>query len=61
MTRLESQIEQIRKEIPEDVEILGAAKTRSIEEVRAAYEAGIKFFGHNYVQEAHAMIPQRGF
>ncbi|MDO9547253.1 MAG: YggS family pyridoxal phosphate-dependent enzyme [Pelolinea sp.] len=50
-------IEQVRKEIPEHVEILGAAKTRSMEDVRAAYEAGLKYFGHNYVQEAQAMIP----
>jgi len=49
--------ETIRKEIPDYVDILGAAKTRTIEEVQAAFEGGVSFFGHNYVQEAQAMIP----
>ena len=49
--------ERLIKEIPEHVTLLGAAKTRSIEEVGAAWEAGIRCFGHNYIQEARAMIP----
>ncbi len=54
-------IEQIREEIPMDVEILGASKTRTLDEVRAAHAAGLRYFGHNYVQEARAMIPLAGF
>jgi pyridoxal phosphate enzyme (YggS family) len=54
---IRKRIEHIRKEVPDDVGILGAAKTRTVDDVRAAYEAGIKYFGHNYVQEAQAMIP----
>lgn len=52
--------ENIRKtlqSIPADVTILAAAKTRSVEMVREAYQAGLIHFGHNYVQEAAAMIP----
>ena len=58
LIEIEKKYQQIRKEIPEHVQILGAAKTRSLEEVRAAFEAGLTVFGHNYVQEAHAMIPE---
>ena len=53
---IRKKIEQVRKEIPSDVEILAAAKTRNVEVVHAAFDAGIKYFGHNYVQEAQAMI-----
>jgi pyridoxal phosphate enzyme (YggS family) len=49
--------ERLLKEIPSNVSLLAAAKTRSMEEVQAAYEAGIRYFGHNYVQEAQVMIP----
>jgi pyridoxal phosphate enzyme (YggS family) len=41
--------------------LLAAAKTRSPEEVQAAWEAGVRCFGHNYVQEAQAMLPQLSF
>jgi pyridoxal phosphate enzyme (YggS family) len=54
---IKQRIDQIRKEIPGDVEILGASKTRTLDEVRAAHAAGLRYFGHNYVQEARAMIP----
>ena len=54
-------INRIRAEIPAHVEILAAAKTRSLDAVRAASEAGIRFFGHNYVQEAQSMIQAADF
>ena len=43
-----------------DVDILCASKTRSLDEVHAAFAAGLSYFGHNYVQEARAMIPWPG-
>lgn len=49
--------EKLLKQIPENVTLLAAAKTRSNEEVQAAFDAGIRCFGHNYVQEAQAMLP----
>ncbi len=41
---------------PPHVTLLAAAKTRTVEEVKAAFDAGIRCFGHNYVQEAQDMI-----
>jgi pyridoxal phosphate enzyme (YggS family) len=46
--------------IPQGVEIVAAAKTRSADEVCEAVEAGIKIIGENYVQEARAVYPQIG-
>lgn len=53
--------DRLLKEIPPNVTLLAAAKTRSLEEVRAACDAGIYAFGHNYVQEAHPMIVSADF
>jgi len=53
--------ETLLREMPDGVTLLAAAKTRSVEEVRAAYEAGIRHFGHNYVQEARAMLESIDF
>ncbi|NMB61730.1 MAG: YggS family pyridoxal phosphate-dependent enzyme [Chloroflexi bacterium] len=50
-------VHRILDSIPPHVTVLAAAKTRSVEEVREAYQAGITHFGHNYVQEASAVIP----
>ena len=58
---IRTRIEKIRNEIPADVEILGASKTRTFDEIRSAYAAGVRFFGHNYVQEAQAMIESADF
>lgn len=46
---------RIREEIPDDVTIVAAAKTRSIDEVRALIDAGATDIGENYVQEAERM------
>lgn len=50
--------ERLLREIPEEVTLLAAVKTRTIEEVKIAFNAGICHFGHNYVQEARAMAPE---
>ena len=39
---------------PDEVKLLGAAKSQSVELVRAAIIAGVKLIGENYVQEAQA-------
>jgi pyridoxal phosphate enzyme (YggS family) len=49
--------EQLLRDMPEGVTLLAAAKSRSLDEVAAAFEGGIRIFGHNYVQEAAVMIP----
>ena len=41
--------------LPPHVLLVGAAKTRTPEEVRAAAEVGVTALGHNYVQEAETM------
>ena len=45
-------IQKILGELPEEVRLVGAAKTRSPEEVLEAIEAGLEIVGENYVQEA---------
>ncbi|HTN71154.1 MAG TPA: YggS family pyridoxal phosphate-dependent enzyme [Methylomirabilota bacterium] len=37
---------------PQEIKLLAAAKSQSVESVRAAIAAGISFIGENYVQEA---------
>jgi len=37
---------------PGEIKLLGAAKSQSVEKIRAAIAAGIRLFGENYVQEA---------
>jgi hypothetical protein len=45
---------ELRRQAPDHVTIVLAAKTRSPDEIRAAIEAGATDIGHNYVQEAEA-------
>jgi pyridoxal phosphate enzyme (YggS family) len=44
--------ERIKIEIPKEVKILAATKTKSAEDVIEAINSGIKIIGENYVQEA---------
>ena len=57
MTRISSNVAHILKAIPPHVTILAAAKTQSLQAVLEAYQAGLRHFGHNYVQEAQQMLP----
>ena len=45
-------VQRILSELPNGVELVAAAKTRSAEEVLEAIKAGVKIIGENYVQEA---------
>ncbi len=45
-------ITKLLAELPDGVEVVAAAKTRTPEEIREAVEAGIKIIGENYVKEA---------
>ena len=49
---IKANIQKILSEIPEHIQVVAAAKTRTLEEVREAVEAGITIIGENYVQEA---------
>ena len=45
-------VRKILEELPEGVQLEGAAKTRTPEEILEAIEAGLEIIGENYVQEA---------
>lgn len=51
---------RIRESVPEHVTVVLACKKRTAAEVAALVEAGATDFGHNYVQEAEAMIDGLG-
>jgi pyridoxal phosphate enzyme (YggS family) len=53
----ERAVRRILETLPAGVTLVAASKSRSAEEVRAAIRAGVTCVGHNYVQEAEAMIP----
>ena len=46
--------------IPPNIAVLAAAKTRSVDEIRAAIEGGIRIIGYNYVQEAATSLEALG-
>ncbi len=51
---IEENLKIILNELPENVELVAAAKDRSAEEVERAVRAGAKIIGENYVKEAQA-------
>lgn len=60
MSSIAETYRDLRAEVPDDVTIVLAAKKRTPDEVREAIDAGATDFGHNYVQEAAAMIEALG-
>ncbi|ADL51504.1 YggS family pyridoxal phosphate-dependent enzyme [Clostridium cellulovorans] len=48
---IEENICALRNEIPKDTVIVAASKTRTLEEIEKAYNAGLRDFGENKVQE----------
>ena len=57
MSRISTNVTHILKAVPPHVTVLAAAKTQSVDAVMEAYQAGLRHFGHNYVQEALQMLP----
>lgn len=49
---IKEDLERIRQDIPDNVTIVAAAKTRTRGEIEEAIMAGIEIIGENYVQEA---------
>jgi pyridoxal phosphate enzyme (YggS family) len=49
---IKENLKKILEELPEGVELVGAAKTRTPDEVLEAIDSGLKIIGENYVQEA---------
>jgi pyridoxal phosphate enzyme (YggS family) len=60
MSSIAENCHRIRASIPEHITIVAAAKTRTVEEVAEALDAGITDIGHNYVQEAEPMVAELG-
>ncbi len=52
MGAIAENVKRILSELPEDVILVGAAKTRTPEEILEAADAGLEIVGENYVQEA---------
>lgn len=51
MSAIEENIKKVKSEIPSNVKLIAVSKTRNIEEMKDAYNCGIKDFGENKVQE----------
>ena len=51
-------VKQYLINIPNNVVLVAAAKTRTLEEVQTAISAGIQHIGENYLQEGEKIIPQ---
>jgi pyridoxal phosphate enzyme (YggS family) len=49
---IEENVKELLAELPKGVHLVGAAKTRTPEEIDEAVAAGLKIIGENYVQEA---------
>ncbi len=51
MARIEERVRGILAAIPPHVAVVAAAKTRTLDEIRAALAGGVRAIGENYVQE----------
>jgi len=60
MTIIKDSVKQILSELPNGVELIAAAKTRTAEEVVEAVQAGVTIVGENYVQEAEGIYEALG-
>ena len=49
---IKENIKKILEELPAGVQLVAAAKTRTVAEIVEAIQAGLTIIGHNYVQEA---------
>jgi hypothetical protein len=56
MSAIQENVRRILAELPPGVELVAAAKTRTVEEILEAIDAGVTMIGENYVQEAQAAI-----
>jgi pyridoxal phosphate enzyme (YggS family) len=53
-------VRKIQSQLPPDVLLIAAAKTRTLEEVQVIIETGVTHIGYNYVQEALPIIQEIG-
>lgn len=52
MSSITRNVKKILQELPKDVKLVAAAKTRTADEIDEAVRAGVEIIGENYVQEA---------
>jgi pyridoxal phosphate enzyme (YggS family) len=57
---IERRTRRLLAEVPAGITVVAAAKTRDATEIHAAIAGGARIVGHNYVQEAHAVIEALG-
>lgn len=57
---IKENLRKILEELPPGVKLVGAAKTRTADEILEAVEAGLEIVGENYVQEAESVFSQVG-
>ncbi len=55
---IQRRIEQIQGTLPPHVQIMAVSKGRSPDQIRGAYQAGLRHFGESKVQEAKTKQPQ---
>ena len=49
---IQHNVKNILDELPENIKLVAAAKTRTADDILQAIEAGVKIIGENYIQEA---------
>jgi len=52
---IKQNVKQILSELPNEVQLVAAVKSRHLEEILEAVDAGIKILGENYIQEAERL------
>ncbi|MCJ7686348.1 MAG: YggS family pyridoxal phosphate-dependent enzyme [Desulfobacteraceae bacterium] len=57
---IKENIKKILEELPAGVQLVAAAKTRTVAEILEAIQAGLTIIGHNYVQEAERALEAIG-
>jgi pyridoxal phosphate enzyme (YggS family) len=57
---IRDKVRKILEELPEGVALVGAAKTRTIDEILEAVDGGLRIVGENYVQEAEKVFQAVG-
>lgn len=53
---IREKVQEILKELPEGVKLVGAAKARTPDEILEAINGGLEIIGENYVQEAERAV-----
>ena len=53
---IKQNVARLLAELPDGVELVAAAKTRTPEEILEAVEAGIKIIGENYVKDTKEAV-----